>query len=98
MPLRADEIGRELAPSWGPPSARLLAVVLELLPTIADDLLADLVERLALTLVALDEEVRARREVQSVTLDELHRTQCENHRLRERVIQLSEALRQRAAA
>ena len=96
-PLRADEIGWDLGPSPWPSSARLLAVVVELLPTIQDDLAADLVVQLALALVERDEQVRSIREVKSVTLDELHRTERDNRRLRERVIELSQALRRRAA-
>ena len=98
-PLYEGCAGRlELAPSWGPSSARLLAVVVELLPKIDDDLLADLIEQLAVTLVARDERVRAIREVESVTLDELHRTQRENRHLHNRVIELVETFRRRAAA
>ena len=90
--------GRSAMSELRPSSARLLVLVVELLPTIEDDLLADLVEQLAITLVERDERDRAITEVASVAADELHRTHGENCRLRERVIELGEALRRRRAA
>jgi hypothetical protein len=67
--LHADEIfGRQLAPAGWRSSRPVLALVVELLPTIDDALTADLLEHLALALLDRDDEVRALRAVLSSAL------------------------------
>jgi sugar (pentulose or hexulose) kinase len=67
--LTADEIfSRRLAPAPWPSSSPVLAIVVELLPTIEDDLTADLLEHVALALADRDDELRAVRAVLSSTL------------------------------
>ena len=75
-----------LGPAW-PSSAPLRTLVLEVLPTIEDDFNADLVESLMLADVERHEELNAIRMLLSVALSECHRTQQENARLRQRLIQ-----------
>ena len=80
---------------WLP--STLLELTVELLPTIEDNVAVDLIEQLAVLVVERDERIRAQREVQSVTLGELHVTLYENERLRDQVITVRETLRQRKA-
>ena len=78
----------ELAPAPWPSSERLLADTIEALSTIEDQLLAGLVERLALAVVQGDEKVQAVRSVQSVALEQLHLARRENERLRQRLAEV----------
>ena len=83
--LRVGQICWDLAPAPWPSSALVLARVVELLPTIDDALILDLVEQLAFAVVERDEESEALRAVQSAALENLHRSCQENERLRRRL-------------
>jgi hypothetical protein len=94
VPMTADEIFDRPAaaspwPSWQP----LVALVSELLPTIEDLLILDLVECLGLALVERDEEVHAVRAVLSLALAESHIQYEEILRLRRRLADLLDARR-----
>ena len=80
--LRVGEISWDLAPAPWSSSALVLARVVELLQTIDDALILDIVEQLALAVVQGDEESEALRAVQSAALENLHRSCQENKRLR----------------
>jgi hypothetical protein len=87
--LTADDIFRQR------PTIRLwrssrdvLALVVEILPRLDNDLARDLVEHLALTIVERDEELRAVRAVESFGLAQLHALQREVKRLGDRVARL----------
>ncbi len=83
--LRADGIRWDLAPAPWPSSAPLMAIVAKRLPTINGELVADLVEQLAVAAVERDEELKAIRSVQSAALDALHSVHQDNERLRQRL-------------
>ena len=85
--LRADEIGWELAPSWGPSSKRLLAVVIEVLPSVDDDLVVDLLEQLALQLLECDEYSKVVQEMLSMTLEGRYQDRQTIQGLRERLLE-----------
>ncbi len=72
-----------LAP-W-PSSRPVLALVIEVLPAIADDLAADLVAHLALALVERGEQRRALRSMLSASLATQHEQDVEIVRLRARL-------------
>ena len=82
--LTADQITWTPAPAPWVKSHTLQTLTVELLPTIDQPEILDLVERLATTLIDRDEQLRAAREVQSVTLTGLHETTVDRDRLRER--------------
>ena len=69
-----------------------------MLPTIGDDLTADLLEHLALMLAHRDDEVRAVRAVLSPALTLTHTQRVENLRLRQRVADLLDARRRERTA
>ena len=96
--LESEQACRNLTPAPWRLSSLLVALAVEVLPTIEDEVAVDLIEQLAVLVVERDEQIRAQREVQSVALDELHGMRCENERLRDQVIEAREALRQRKAA
>ena len=83
--LLVGEICWDLSPAPWPSSALVLARAVELLPTIDDGAILDLVEQLALAVVQGDEESEALRAVQSAALENLHRSCQENKRLRQRL-------------
>ena len=92
-PTRSDTLSRPScqnpsSPLPRPLRSRLVIVVIGLLPTIEDELHADLVEQLALALVARDEELLAVRAVQSEALEALHRTARDNRLLRRRLAEM----------
>ena len=92
--VTADEIfGRQLAPAPWPSSRPVLALVVEVLPTIEDDLTADLLEHLALALADRETELRAVRHILSGALTEAHASQQEARRIRDRYHALIEARR-----
>ena len=70
--LRADDIRWGLAPAPWPSSAPLMAIVVQQLLAIDDELVGDLVEQLAVAVVERDEELKAVRAVQSAALGALH--------------------------
>ena len=82
--LTADQVTWEQAPALWLKSDTLLTLTVELLPNIDQPEILDLVERLATTLIDRDEQIKAAREVQSVTLTGLHETTVDRDRLRER--------------
>jgi hypothetical protein len=67
---------------WSDP---VIPLAIAVLPTLEDDLAADLVECLAFALVDRREELRAVRTVLSAALEQSHTLQVENLRLRRRV-------------
>ena len=77
----ADQVCWELPPAPWPSSDSLLALVVELLPMIEDEVEADLVQRLGLALVERDEQVAAMRLVLSVALAALNDSHREKDRL-----------------
>jgi hypothetical protein len=100
MPTAGEIFGRRLAPAPWLSSRPLLALIVEMLPTIEDDLTADLVEHLALAFVAVIDELRAVRVVLSSALALSHTQHVEILRLRRRLADLRDARRRerRAAA
>ena len=98
-PLTASEI------TWYPalapwlPSRPVFALVVEVLPTVEDDLTAELLEYVALALADRDDEVRAIQAVLSSALALSHAQQAEIIRLRRRLADLLDARRlERTAA
>jgi hypothetical protein len=90
--LTADEIfSRPPMPMAWPSSGPMLALAIELLPKIADDRIADLVELLALALVDRGAELHAVRSVGSLSLALSHAQHKEIVRLRNRLAALLEA-------
>ena len=95
----ADEIfGQRPAPAPWQSSPPVLALVVEVLPTIEDDLTADLVEYLALSLVDRDDELRAVRAVLSSALVLSYPQHTEIRRLRQRLADLLDARRRERTA
>ena len=79
-------------------SAPLLDLAAEMILTIEDDAIADLVEGLALLIVERDEQITATQEVVSVAICELRGARSQNLRLRDRLLELRETLRRRSAS
>lgn len=98
MPTADEMFGRPLPPAPWPVPGRVLALVVELLPTIEDDLMADLLEHLALALADRDDEVRAVRAVLSSALALSHTQHVEILRLRKRLADLLDAWRRERLA
>jgi hypothetical protein len=98
MPTADEIFGRELAPAPWPSSRPVLALVVEVLPTIEDELAADLLEYLALALVDRDDELRAVRAVLSSALALTHTQHAEIVRLRQRLHGLIDARRRERTA
>ena len=97
--LHVDEIFvSRITPAPWLPSHAVLALVVEVLPTIEDDLTADLLEYVALALADRDDEVRAIREVLSSGLALSHTQHVEILRLRQRVADLLDARRRERTA
>ena len=96
--LKSEPVSWSLTSAPWSSSSPLIALVVELLPTIDDEVEVDLIEQLAVLVVERDEQIRAQREIQSVCLDELHRMRCEIERLRDQAIAARVALRQKEAA
>ena len=74
-------------------SRPVLALIVEVLPTIEDNLTADLLEYVALALVDRDDEVRAVRAVLSSALALSHGQQATIVRMRRRLADLLDARR-----
>lgn len=83
--LRADQIRWKVDPAPWTRSRGLLTLAVELLPTIDDELVADLVEQLGLAVADRDEELQTIRELQFAMLDDLHLRDVDNRRLRRRL-------------
>ena len=62
-----------------PSSRPLMALIVEVLPVIEDDLAADLIEHLALAIIDRDDELRAVRSIQSAVLAHSHAQDAENY-------------------
>jgi hypothetical protein len=88
MPTADEIFGRRLVPAPWSWSCPLLPLVVELLPTIEDDLTVDLIEHLALALVDRDDELRGVRSVLSSALAMSYTQQAEILRLRRRLAEL----------
>jgi hypothetical protein len=73
---------------------QVLAIAVEMLPTITDDLTADLVEHLARTIVDQEDALRAARQVVSTSLQLAHAQHTEIDRLRKRLADLLDERRQ----
>ena len=96
--LTPDEgLSQRAAPSK-PSSNAVLAIGIELLPTIEDGLMSDLVEHLLFALVERDETLLAVRSVLSNALKHAHGLHDENVRLRRRLAELLDARRGEALA
>ena len=93
MPSAEEIFGPRLAPAPWLSSRPVIDLVVEILPTIKDDLAAELIEHLALTLVDRDDQLRAILAVLSSTFSLLHLEQAENVRLRRRNRDLRDARR-----
>jgi hypothetical protein len=98
MPTANEIFGRRLAPAPWPSSRPVLALVVEVLLTIEDDLTADLLEHLALALADRDDEGRAARAVLSSALALSHSQHVEIIRLRRRLADLRDARRRERRA
>lgn len=92
--LSADDINWSVTPvrTWAS-TERLSKAAIALLPEIADDLTADLVEALALALAEAREQVAATRTILTEALGQLHSAQREIRRLKVRLAALLEAQR-----
>ena len=74
-------------PYW-PSSDDVIAAAIALLPTIDDEITAEVVEALALSLIDSREEANAIRRTQAVVLDLLHQAGREGRRLKARLAEL----------
>ncbi len=92
-PFTAADTDWQLAPAPWPSSRPVFALVAEVLPTVEDDLAAELIECLALALADRNDEVQAVRAVLSSVLALSHTQQVEDVRLRRRVAGLLDARR-----
>ena len=94
---RAVDIAWNLERAPWLPSARVLSVAVKVLPTVEDDIAADVIEQQALALVDRDEELKSLRAVLAVALDLAHAWQAERMRLRRTVAELRQARREGSA-
>lgn len=90
--LSGGEIGWELAPGspW-PPASPVLALAIEALPAVEDDLAARLTERMALTIADLADELRAVRAVLSASMTQAYEQQLVIDRLHRQIVEMREA-------
>lgn len=93
-PLTADEIRWDSTPASWPDAGHLLTTTVSLLPKITNPLAAALVEDLALALCDARERVAAVQEVESATLSLLHDRDAEIARLRRRLAETRNELRE----
>ena len=99
MPTAEEIFGQRLALARWLASGPIVELVIALLPTIEDDLLADLLEHVALALAGRDTELKAIRAVLSSALDLAHAQYVENLRLKKRLAdRLDAGRRARVAA
>ena len=98
QPFTAADTDWQPAPAPWLSSRPVLALVVEVLPTIDDDLTADLLEYVALALVERDDELRAVRAVLSPALTLAHTQHIEILRLRRRLAHLLDARRRERTA
>jgi hypothetical protein len=76
----------------------VLAVAGKVLPVVADDIAADVIEQLALALVDRDEQLKSLSTVLSVALELLHVSETQTARLRKRVAELLQTRRREVSA
>jgi len=96
MPTANEIFSRRTQPvSWSTATRAVLAMAIEMLPTIADDLGTDLVEHVSLALVDQEEALGAVRLVLAASLERLHEQHVENVRLKRRLGDLLDADRRR---
>ena len=93
MPTADEIFGRRLALAPWLSSRPVIELVVEVLPTIEDDLTAELLEHVALALADRDDEVRAIRAVLSSALALSHAQHVEIVPLRQRLANLLDARR-----
>lgn len=86
--LTASQIKWDLQAAPWPDSAELLHLAADVIPTIADDNLANLFEAVCLLVIERDEQIAAMAELISVALAELHNLQLRGGRLQSQVIEL----------
>ena len=98
MPTAHDIFGSRIAPAPWLASRPVFALVAEVLPTIKDDLTADLLEYVALVLADRDDELRAIRAVVSSALALSHAQHIKVTRLRQRLADLLEGQRRNRTA
>lgn len=98
MPTAEEIFGRRLTSAPWPSSGAVLALGIELLPTIEDGLTADLVEHLLLALVDQDDVLLAVRTVLSAALEQSHTLHVKNVRLQRRLADLLDARRKERLA
>ena len=91
--LESEQVRWNLAPAPWSHSSPLIALAVELLPTIDDGLVVDLIERLALAVIDHNEELTAVRSVLSVALNLLHSERATNERLRAELYRLRDEYR-----
>ena len=96
--LRADQVRWDLAPTPCLSSGPVLAVAGNVLPVVADDIAADVIEQLALALVDRDEQLKSLSTVLSVALELLHVSETQTARLRKRVAELLQTRRREVSA
>jgi hypothetical protein len=95
--LTADSIPWTDAPLPRPDARPILSLVAELLPTVGDDLLVDLLDFLAISLADRTDELAAERTLRSVALNELQAQRMENLRLKQRLANSLDAQRRARA-
>lgn len=92
--VTADEVfDRRPGPTPWPSSGAVLALAIAVLPTIADDIEADLIEHLALAIVNRDEKLVALRDVLAAALEQLHGAIGERDRMRDQYHRLVDEYR-----
>lgn len=97
--LAADEISWNLstASSW-PSAAPVVALAIEALPAIEDVIAARLIERMALTIVDLTDELRSVRSVLTTSMTRAYEQQLVLDRLHRQVVEMREAGRTQGRA
>ena len=98
MPTANEMFGQRLAPAPWLSSRPVLALVLEVLPLIEDELTADLLEQVVSALADRDDELRVVRAVLSAALGLSHTQHVEILRLKKRLGDLLEAGRRECVA
>ena len=98
MPAASEIFGPRIVPAPWLPSRPALTLIVEVLPTVEDDLIADLLKYVALALADRDDEVRAIRAVLSPALTLTHTQQATIVRLRRRLADLLDAQRRERTA
>ncbi len=98
MPSVAEIFGPRLAPAPWPPSRPVLDLAIEVLPIVSDDVAADLLEQMAVTVADQRDELRALRATLSRALAHAHQQHLEILRFEQRLGDLRDELRRSRAA